>query len=269
VDRRLHIGIVALVVVAIALVFVMTYKFKGAEVAQPWGEIKEYLDQAEISLKEGNLFKAREIYSKVIEEHPDSLFVETAQNEMEKLNLKILFSPIKTENSQVYVVKEGDALRKIAKKYNTTVELIMKSNHLKTDLIRPGQRLKVTTAKFAIITDKSQNMLTLKADEDILKMYRVSTGLDGSTPTGKFKIVNKLVDPPWFKAGAIVPSGSPANILGSRWMGLSIDGYGIHGTTEPETIGSNITAGCVRMLNEDAEELYSIVPVGTEVTIVD
>ena len=268
-DRRLLVGIVGLAVVAVVLGVFMTYKLKGAEVEQSGDEIREYLNQAEVSLKEGNLLKAKELYSKVIDEHPDSLFIETAHREMEKLNLRILFSPVKTESSIIYVVKEGDALRKIAKKYNTTVELIMKSNHLKADLIRPGQRLKVNTAKFAIITDKSQNSLILKADEDILKIYRVSTGLDGSTPTGKFKIVNKLVDPPWFKAGAIVPSGSPENILGSRWMGFSIDGYGIHGTTEPETIGSNITAGCVRMLNEDAEELYSIVPVGTEVTIVD
>lgn len=67
----------------------------------------------------------------------------------------------------------------------------------------------------------------------------------------------------------MVPFGDPKNILGSRWMGISHPGYGIHGTTEPGSIGKNVTAGCVRLKNEDVEELYSIVPEGTEVVIVD
>jgi lipoprotein-anchoring transpeptidase ErfK/SrfK len=86
---------------------------------------------------------------------------------------------------------------------------------------------------------------------------------------GNFKIVNKLINPPWFKAGAVVPPESPDNILGSRWMGFNLTGYGIHGTTEEETIGRQITQGCVRMTNSEVEELFAIVPTGTEVTIVD
>ncbi|MBM3248214.1 MAG: L,D-transpeptidase, partial [Candidatus Omnitrophica bacterium] len=57
--------------------------------------------------------------------------------------------------------------------------------------------------------------------------------------------------------------------LGTRWMGFDIPEYGIHGTTEPESIGKQATKGCVRMINKDVEELYSILPVGTEVTIID
>jgi lipoprotein-anchoring transpeptidase ErfK/SrfK len=52
-------------------------------------------------------------------------------------------------------------------------------------------------------------------------------------------------------------------------MGFNLAGYGIHGTTEPETIGKQATQGCIRMVNSDVEELYAIVPEGTEVTIVD
>ena len=67
----------------------------------------------------------------------------------------------------------------------------------------------------------------------------------------------------------VIPADSPDNILGSRWMGFDLPGYGIHGTTEPESIGKSCTQGCVRMLNSEVEELYDIVPVGTEVTILD
>ena len=66
-----------------------------------------------------------------------------------------------------------------------------------------------------------------------------------------------------------MPAESPENILGSRWMGLSERGYGIHGTVDPKSVGQQVTAGCVRMLNSEVEELYTIVPAGTEVTIVD
>ena len=52
-------------------------------------------------------------------------------------------------------------------------------------------------------------------------------------------------------------------------MGLTAKGYGIHGTAEPEKLGQQVTAGCVRMKNEEVEELYGILPPGTEVTIVD
>jgi lipoprotein-anchoring transpeptidase ErfK/SrfK len=120
-----------------------------------------------------------------------------------------------------------------------------------------------------MLIDKSQNTLALKSDEEILKTYVVSTGMNNSTPTGKFKIVNKLINPTWFKTGVIVPSGSPENILGSRWMGFDIAGYGIHGNHDPQSLGKQATQGCVRMSNSDVEELYAIVPIDTEVTIVD
>jgi len=67
----------------------------------------------------------------------------------------------------------------------------------------------------------------------------------------------------------VVPPESPQNVLGTRWLGFDLQGYGIHGTVEPETIGQQVTAGCVRMVNEQVEELYTIVPIGTKVKIVD
>jgi lipoprotein-anchoring transpeptidase ErfK/SrfK len=142
-------------------------------------------------------------------------------------------------------------------------------NGLKDDKLVPGMNLKVPTYKLNLVVDKSQNTLVLKGDEDVLKTYTVSTGINNSTPVGTFKITDKLINPTWYKAGAVVPHDSPENVLGSRWMGLSQKGYGIHGTTEPEKLGQQVTAGCVRMRNEEVEELYALIPPGTEVTIVD
>jgi lipoprotein-anchoring transpeptidase ErfK/SrfK len=118
--------------------------------------------------------------------------------------------------------------------------------------------------------DKSQNTLILKTNEDVVKTYIVSTGSNNSTPTGTFKIIEKIVNPPWYKpGGGIVPAGSPENILGTRWLGINKEGYGIHGTTDPKSLGKQVTAGCVRMSNTDVEELFGIVAKDTEVIIVD
>jgi lipoprotein-anchoring transpeptidase ErfK/SrfK len=231
-----------------------------------WSEV---LNQAIQEETKGNLEKARELYKKLVRDFVNSPRVGEWQNKVGDLNIKLLFSPAVTPGSIHYEIKSGDNLAKIAKKYNTTVELLKKSNNLSGDVIRVGRRLKVWTKPFNVVIDKSQNILFLKTDDEIFKTYTVSTGINNCTPTGNFNIVNKLVSPTWFKAGAIVPPESPDNILGSRWMGFDLEGYGIHGTTEEESLGKQITQGCIRMSNSDVEELFAILPTGTEVTIVD
>ena len=163
----------------------------------------------------------------------------------------------------------GDTLVKIAKNFGTTVELIMKSNAMQNTIIRPGEKLKISKAKYSILVDKSQNILILKADGEVFKTYTVATGANNSTPIGTYQVKEKVVNPTWYKAGAVVPPDSPDNILGTRWMAITLEHYGIHGTTDETTLGQQVTAGCVRMRNKDVEELYSIIPVGSEVTIID
>lgn len=220
--------------------------------------------------KQGDLLKARESYQKAMEKFPGSNNVSKTQEALDNLNVKILYSPLATPDSFIYEVQKGDTLNKIAKKFNTTAELISKANSLKDANLQIGKKLKVTKIKFSIVVDKSQNILTLKADQDIFKTYRVSTGKNSCTPVGTFTITNKIIDPPWYpSAGGMIPAKDPKNVLGSRWLGISKKSYGIHGTIEPESIGQSVTEGCVRMRNAEVEELYSIVPIGTEVVIVD
>ncbi|MDD5136059.1 MAG: L,D-transpeptidase family protein [Candidatus Omnitrophica bacterium] len=230
----------------------------------------EYLAAASNYEKKLDLVKAKESYQKMIEKYPGSNNISKTQEALESLNIKLLFSPTITPDSFAYEVQKGDTLTKIAKKFGTTTELISRANGLKNATVKIGKKLKISKAKFSIIVDKSQNILTLKADQDILKTYKVSTGKDSCTPIGTFKVTNKLIDPPWYpSAGGMIPAGDPKNVLGSRWIGLSKQGYGIHGTTDPGSIGKSVTEGCVRMINSEVEELYSIVPIGTEVVIVD
>ncbi|MDD5431722.1 MAG: L,D-transpeptidase family protein [Candidatus Omnitrophica bacterium] len=230
------------------------------------------MSQAKEFESKNNLLEAKNSYQKLVNEFPSSGDVMNWQKKVEELNIKLLFSPAITPKSISYVIKPGDTLAKIAREFNTTTDLIIKSNNLPGDRISPGKKIKVWNAPFTIFVDKSQNSLILKTkDEEIIKTYTVSTGANNSTPVGTFKIVEKIANPPWFKPGATqpIPAGNPENILGTRWLGLSIPSYGIHGTVDPQSLGRQVTQGCVRMANPEVEELYIIVPKGTEVTIVD
>lgn len=213
--------------------------------------------------------KARDLYQLILKKYQNIKNISEVQDRLGRLNIAILFSRTMTGKDTLYEVEPGDTLINIAKKFGTTVELIKIANSLKSDNIKSRSKLKISKAKYKILVDKSQNILTLLSDDDVVKVYRVSTGENNCTPVGNFKIANKIIDPVWYTEKAVVPAESPENVLGSRWMGFNLPGYGIHGTVSPEKIGQQATKGCVRMINSEVEELYKIVPMGTEVTIVD
>jgi len=220
--------------------------------------------------KEGEILNAQQKFQKILSDYSDFLAIEKVQKELEDLNMELIFSnSMAPDRTVMHEVQSGDTLGELAKKYGTTIDLIKQSNRLTSSVIRIGQQLRIWTGTFNIFIDKSQNLLTLKDQDDILKVYSVSTGEGNITPVGEFEIVSRLVDPVWFNKGIALPPESPQNVLGSRWLGFDLSGYGIHGTIDPESIGKQVTAGCVRMRNKDVEEIYKIIPRGTRVVIVD
>lgn len=193
----------------------------------------------------------------------------SSQAPIETPAFKALFLSEADAHSLIHEVKSGENLTLISKKYRVTVELIQRINHLSNDRLSVGMKLKIPTYKFSAVSDKSQNTLILKGDEEVLKTYVVSTGENNSTPVGVFQITDRLINPTWYKAGAVVPPDSSENVLGTRWLGFTKKGYGIHGTTEPDKLGQQVTAGCIRMRNEEVEDLFAFLPSGSEVTILD
>jgi len=138
-------------------------------------------------------------------------------------------------------------------------------------------RAKVTRKSFGpvIVIRRSANKLFLYNGMRYLRTFGVATGQSQyPTPLGRFHIVVKWKNPwwyppdsPWAKDLDPVPPG-PSNPLGTRWMGISSPGVGIHGTPEPGSIGYSVSHGCIRMRITDAEWLFEKVPVGTTVFIV-
>lgn len=228
------------------------------------------LELIELSARLDRVLEAREHCLTFLQLYPGDPAVPQVTERLGELNLTILMSPIPTPESVEYVVQSGDSLGQIAKTHNTTVEFLIKTNRLKSATLRPSMRLKVPNhVRWSVVVDKSLSVLTLKANDHVLKTYRVATGNNNITPVGTFRVINKVVNPVWYREGQAIPPDSPENILGSRWMGFDKPGYGIHGTIQPETIGQQVTAGCVRMLSRDVEELFDILPLDADVTIVD
>jgi L,D-transpeptidase ErfK/SrfK len=129
-------------------------------------------------------------------------------------------------------------------------------------------RLNPDMAATAIVINLPSRTLELYSQGSLVKVYRVAIGKPSTpTPLGEFSVFEKEVDPWWFppRTGEAVPSG-PANPLGYRWMGFS-PLYGIHGTNAPWAIGQAVSNGCVRMFEEDVEELFDVVPYGTPVRV--
>jgi lipoprotein-anchoring transpeptidase ErfK/SrfK len=145
--------------------------------------------------------------------------------------------------------------------------------HFKTKTVTPA--LTSSQIGAVILINRNLNRLTY-FDRGQLHRFPVATGQSiYPTPAGTFHIVVKWKNPWWYpptydawaKGLKPVPPG-PNNPLGTRWMGLSAPGVGIHGTDAPSSIGYSVSHGCIRMQVPDAEWLYNHVGVGTTVFIV-
>jgi lipoprotein-anchoring transpeptidase ErfK/SrfK len=145
-------------------------------------------------------------------------------------------------------------------------------------IIAPLRKLPATAARSEaiIVIHRGSNRLYLYNGVRLVRTFPVATGQAiYPTPLGHFQIVVKWVNPWWYpptqdawaRGLKPVPPG-PGNPLGTRWMGLSAPGVGIHGTDEPWSIGHSESHGCIRMQVSSAEWLFTRVRIGTPVFIV-
>jgi lipoprotein-anchoring transpeptidase ErfK/SrfK len=141
-------------------------------------------------------------------------------------------------------------------------EAVAQDQHAITadDCAEPARRIVISIAG---------RKLALIEGGEVVKVYPIAVGAKATpSPTGVFKIANRIPHPTWYGPHHnIVPPGK-ANPLGTRWMGLTHRGYGIHGTNDPRSIGRNVSHGCIRMRKADVEELFEIVKVGDSVEMV-
>jgi L,D-transpeptidase ErfK/SrfK len=122
-------------------------------------------------------------------------------------------------------------------------------------------------AQQRIVVSIPDRKLVLLEGDRVVKTYDVAVGKTTTpTPEGEFQIINHIQNPTYYGTGVVIGPGN-RNPLGTRWMGLSAKGYGIHGTNVPTSIGKAASHGCIRMRQQDLEELFDLVKVGTTVEL--
>ncbi len=138
-----------------------------------------------------------------------------------------------------------------------------------------------------ILVDPNIYSLFWTLPNRMARHYYIGIARDGEYYPGTFTVGAKRENPPWTPTARMVrrfpelyapyrrgiPGGAPENPLGTRalylYRGGSDSRLRIHGTNAPDTVGSRVSAGCVRLMNAHVEELYAIVPTGTRVTLFD
>jgi hypothetical protein len=131
-----------------------------------------------------------------------------------------------------------------------------------------GQAIAQSAPTRLVVVSLEDRKLALVEDGQVKKVYTVAVGKPSTpSPVGTFKIERRVANPTYHHDGKTVLPG-PGNPVGTRWMGLSIRGYGIHGTNEPKSIGKAASHGCIRMAKADLEEFYGLVAVGDTVELV-
>jgi lipoprotein-anchoring transpeptidase ErfK/SrfK len=125
------------------------------------------------------------------------------------------------------------------------------------------------TLSRVIVVSLVDRKLALVENGKVVRVYRVAVGKSSTpSPAGSYTIADRVKNPTYYHNGKIIQPG-PGNPVGDRWLGLSVHGYGIHGTNAPGSVGKAVSHGCIRLGKTDIEDLFNRVRVGDTVQLVD
>ncbi|MEK6799166.1 MAG: L,D-transpeptidase family protein [Planctomycetota bacterium] len=236
------------------------------------------------ALARGDLLIGRAKLSEALQLGVDQLTAAALRNELLPIGAETILSPRIVDNDPLvtrYVIQTGDSLAKIAAMYKVSPELLASVNGMADkNLIRAGQTIKVVKGPFRAVVRKQEFVLEVYLGDTFVRHFRVGLGAADSTPTGDWEVGTKLINPTYYppRGGGIVSADDPANPLGERWIGLlGVSGsavgqqrYGVHGTSEPDSIGKNASLGCIRLVNDDVELVYAyLVEKHSTVTVIE
>ena len=188
--------------------------------------------------------------------------------------------------SQSYVVKKGDSFARITNREKLAIDwrFIQRINQIASEkALRADMRLKLAHGPFdgeVIKADYRFNIYAGTGSERVMvASFPCGVGTNDSTPVGTFKVRtgSKLIDPEWSnpRTGEKFKSNDPKNPIGERWIGLQgttpetakFTGYGIHGTVEPQSIGKQMSMGCVRLGDAEVQVVYELISESSTIVI--
>jgi len=150
------------------------------------------------------------------------------------------------------------------------------ATELRADLRRAVVNYSGKESPGTIIVDTPNKHLYFVMGGGKAMRYGIGVGRDGFTWSGTHSIVRKAEWPDWYPPQEMIArqpylprmtAGGPGNPLGARAMYIGGTVYRIHGTNAPQTIGRNVSSGCIRLTNEDVTDLSSRVQVGSKVVV--
>ncbi len=177
-------------------------------------------------------------------------------------------------------VKDGDHYVGICQrlrreqKLSVTPAFLELVNGVKPAALRPNMTLKVPTEPLSLVVDKDEFRLYVLLGDCHVLDYEIGVGRDEKTAEGSYTIQWKTKNPTWTdpKSGKLLAYGQAGHIIGNRWLGFANaeggrTGFGIHGTTEPASIGKAQSDGCIRLRTADVEALFDLIPTGAKVVV--
>ncbi len=250
-------------------------------------EAQELIDKANELRGQGKIIAARDLLNHTLDLKLSSVVRAAVKERMAILAETWLFGRDVYDTDKLtsyYLVQPGDLLSVIARRYKVPYELLMRINGIeRPELLRAGVKIKVVEGPFNAVIYKNSYTMDLYLQNVYVKTYRVGLGKNEyDTPTGRWLVKQggKLIRPKWTDpdTGKVYVGSAPDYPLGSRWIALDgLDGkavgrtgFAIHGTKEPETIGTRSSRGCIRLHNGDVIEVYELLQEGlSEVLVVD
>jgi hypothetical protein len=235
----------------------------------------------------GEIIQTRNKLNKLLQGRISPEQRQTVKDEMAKLSKDWLFGPAAFPGDMLcdtYTVRRGDLLEILGRRMKIPYEILMQINNIpRPQALQAGRALKMIHGPFHAKVSRSTFMLDLYLQDMYVRSFKVGLGKPGcETPTGLWRVqeYGKLVKPPWTDpdTGRLYKSTDPDYPLGSRWIGLDgleglakgRTGFAIHGTKEPEQIGTAGSRGCIRMYNDEAVLMYNLlIPVYSQVEVVD
>jgi len=231
------------------------------------------------------IIEARDKLNQILLMPVDSQQFAFVKKQLTWLSEKWLFSKIVFPQDELcshYKVKPGDQLRIIGAEFNVPYEILMEINNIKDPrTLQAGETIKVINGPFHCLIHRSTYTMDLYLQDSYVRSFPVGLGQsDMETPLGRWvvKPSGKLISPTWTDpaTGTTFHPEDPNYPLGSRWIGLegiegpakNRTGFAIHGTKNPQEIGTSGSRGCIRLYNKDAITIYNLLMPGLSQVIV-
>ena len=258
-------------------------------VTEPNSEASKLIGEAMelISANPARIIEARDVLNDVLLLPMSSFQRKFVKERLSELSDKWLFSRTLFPQDMLcgsYKVKGGDFLSTIGKKFKVPWEILQEINNIPSPEVLPaGETIKAINGPFHAKIYLSTFTMDLYLQKTFVRSFTVGLGKPGKeTPTGlwRVKVGGKMVKPTWFdkETNRTYEPEDPDYPLGSRWIALEglkgnavgRTGFAIHGTKEPEQIGTQGSRGCIRLKNGDAILVYNLLEPGlSHVKIVD